>query len=200
MKRVVALGAHYDDIEIGCGGTLKQHVDNNDNVQLVILNPENERLCSPKIRLIEQQTSLRKLGLTKNNLTLINSTNNKYENIVKQIDDLKPDIIFLPYWNDSHQDHKKVSEIGQSILRNKNITGYFYMSGSTINFNPIVYNIIDINFKHDLLKSFSSQLKSNLNINLILSTNKMFGSMITEKTDYTIYTEAFFVRRIKYSL
>lgn len=34
---VLAIGAHYDDIELGCGGSLVKHVQNNDNVLMYVL-------------------------------------------------------------------------------------------------------------------------------------------------------------------
>ena len=36
-KNVLAIGAHPDDIEFGCFGTLKKHKDNGDNVTLVVM-------------------------------------------------------------------------------------------------------------------------------------------------------------------
>ena len=37
MKNVLAIGAHPDDIEFGCFGTLKKHKDQGDNVTLIVM-------------------------------------------------------------------------------------------------------------------------------------------------------------------
>lgn len=40
-RNVLAVGAHADDIEIGCGGVVAKHVKNGDNVyMLVMTTPE----------------------------------------------------------------------------------------------------------------------------------------------------------------
>ncbi|MBT4121542.1 PIG-L family deacetylase, partial [bacterium] len=36
-KSVLAIGAHFDDIELGCGGTVARHVSNGDNVIMLVL-------------------------------------------------------------------------------------------------------------------------------------------------------------------
>ena len=36
-KRVMAIGAHPDDIEFGCGGTLYKHKQNGDNIVMVVM-------------------------------------------------------------------------------------------------------------------------------------------------------------------
>ena len=37
MKNVLAIGAHPDDIEFGCFGTLKKHKDQGDDVTLLVM-------------------------------------------------------------------------------------------------------------------------------------------------------------------
>jgi len=200
-KKIVALGAHYDDAEIGCGCTIKGHSMIGDDVHMIVFNPENDRSGSSETRLIEQQTSLHKLKIPLENLHLVDSLDDdlKYENLVAIVDKLKPDILFLPYWNDTHQHHRRVSEIGQSVLRNRNIEGYFYMSGSSIDFKPNVFNLIDYNFKSALLKCFTSQIKNNsLRVDLIMDSSKYFGSIISEPSYNSNYAEAFHIRRINY--
>ena len=198
--KILAIGAHFDDIEIGVGATLKQHSINGDEIHFVIFNPENNRSGSSEVRLIEQQTSMNKLGIPLENLKLIDSLDddNRYEYMVATLDSCKADIIFLPWMNDSHQHHRKVSQLGRAALRKRNITGFYYYSGSSIDFQANVYNEIDQNFKMDLLESFSSQLKNkSLNAELILNYNKYCGSIISN--DYYAYAEPFHVKRMRYS-
>jgi len=199
--KILAIGAHFDDAEIGCGATIKQHSDRGDEIHLVVFNPENERSGSSEVRLIEQQTSLNKLCVPIENLRLIDSLDedNRYEHMIAALDSYKADIIFLPWGNDSHQHHRRVSNLGRAALRKRNITGFYYYSGSSIDFQANVYNEIDHYFKSSLLKSFSSQIKNkSLNIDLIMDYNKYCGSVISD-SDY-IYAEPFHVNRMIYPL
>ena len=199
--KILAIGAHFDDIEIGVGATLKQHSINGDEIHFVIFNPENNRSGSSEVRLIEQQTSMNKLGIPLENLKLIDSLDddNRYEYMVATLDAYKPDILFLPWMNDSHQHHRKVSRLGQAVLRKRSIIGFYYYSGSSVDFQANVYNQIDHYFKSALLNSFSSQLKNkSLNKDLIMDYNKYCGSVISD-SDY-IYAEPFHVNRMIYPL
>jgi len=38
---ILAIGAHPDDVEFGCFGTLKKHILNNDNVTIVVMTQSN---------------------------------------------------------------------------------------------------------------------------------------------------------------
>jgi LmbE family N-acetylglucosaminyl deacetylase len=199
--KILAIGAHYDDVEIGCSGTLKQHSMRGDEIHLVIFNPENERSGSSEVRLIEQQTSLNKLKIPLKNLRLINSLDDdtRYEHMVATLDSYKADIIFLPWGNDSHQHHRRVSNLGRAALRKRNITGFFYYSGSSVDFQANVYNQIDHYFKDALLNSFSSQIKNkSLNKELIMDYNKYCGDVINIIPD--TYAEPFHVKRMRYPL
>ncbi len=40
---ILAVGAHYDDIELGCGGTLINHVKKNDTVWMVVITDSGYR-------------------------------------------------------------------------------------------------------------------------------------------------------------
>ena len=37
-KNILAIGAHPDDVEFGCSGTLKKHIDNGDNVIVLVMS------------------------------------------------------------------------------------------------------------------------------------------------------------------
>ena len=55
-RNVMAIGAHPDDIEFGCSGTLCNHINNNDNVVMVIMtNTESvDGITSKMLRTKEQ--------------------------------------------------------------------------------------------------------------------------------------------------
>ena len=58
---ILGIGAHYDDLELGCSGTLIKHVKNNDNVYLLVItdsaynNPDGEQIRTAEIAADEGQ-------------------------------------------------------------------------------------------------------------------------------------------------
>ena len=38
MKNILAIGAHPDDVEFGCSGTLRKHINDGDNVTVVVMS------------------------------------------------------------------------------------------------------------------------------------------------------------------
>ena len=66
---VLAIGAHFDDVELGCGGTLARHVHNGDDVYVYIAtvsgftNQYNEAVRSNEIARREGEAAMRILGV-----------------------------------------------------------------------------------------------------------------------------------------
>ncbi len=104
-KKVLALGAHPDDLEIGCGGALIKHVNFGDEVYLYVAT-KGERGGDPQIREREMERSAEKLGAkdliwgnfidceVPDGLPLIKNV----EQAVKAVD---PDIVFVHYFHSS---------------------------------------------------------------------------------------------------
>ena len=119
--RVLAIGAHYDDIEIGCGGTIARHVSNGDEVVFLsvshsgyksvdgieLRDAETAKAESERAASILNVKDLRCLNLTtldiKYDLFLINS-------ILSVIESVEADTIYTHWINDIHQDHSNVSK------------------------------------------------------------------------------------------
>ena len=59
--RCLAIGAHPDDIELGCGGALLKHVARGDEVYLLVLT-DGGRGGDRSARREEQEVALRRLG------------------------------------------------------------------------------------------------------------------------------------------
>ena len=57
MKTILAIGAHYDDIEIGCGGTLLKHAGNGDKIFFGITSSDETRTGDVLARYNEQLES-----------------------------------------------------------------------------------------------------------------------------------------------
>ena len=92
MKTILALGAHYDDIEIGIAGTLLFHAKK-DRIFIGIINSDEDKTGDPTVRYFEQLKSLELLGIPENNLiTFVTKIDS---DIIGVLDGIKPDIVYV---------------------------------------------------------------------------------------------------------
>lgn len=124
--RVLAFGAHPDDIEIGAGGTLAKHSKNKDKVLMVIATVPRNR----KERIEESKKSAKILGAK---LMILDIDPYKLEfnrELIKKFDEIIetncPDKVFTHWNHDSHQDHYIVSNATIAATRKNNCSLYMY--------------------------------------------------------------------------
>jgi len=114
---VLAFGAHPDDVEIGCGGTLLKLTDQGKRVVIVdLVRGEMGTRGSAEIRAQEAAASSEILHLTaRENLELtdghIRADLEAKRKVVAAIRRWRPGVVFLPYWLDRHPDHARASEL-----------------------------------------------------------------------------------------
>lgn len=160
---ILAIGPHPDDIEFGCGGTLLRCAKNGHQIYLLVLT-KGEYGGNPKIRQKEQEKSAKIIkakilwgGYKDTEITFGKKLIDLIENIIKKV---KPEIIFTPYFNDTHQDHRNVSQATNTATRYiHNVL--FYEVPTTIDFAPTSV-FVDIGEvleeKLGLLKTHKSQV------------------------------------------
>ena len=165
---ILAIGAHPDDIEIGCGGSLIKYSRAGHNVYLLIMTA-GEMGGDADIRKSEQLESAKIItakdvifkDYPDTNLPLNKVLISNIEAVVKKI---KPDFIFVNYTHDTHQDHRTLAKGTISATRYiKNVL--FYEVPTTHDFNPSVYvDITDvIEQKVGCLEAHASQvMKTNI--------------------------------------
>jgi len=201
MKRILAVGAHYDDIEIGCGGTIIKHAQKRDRIFFGITSSDEQRTGDMKDRYVEQVLSAGIIGIDRRDIFRFsyNNTIDEVHDIVGQLDYLKPDIVYTQHELDTHQDHKRASIIGQAVGRKRHITTVFYDSGSAYNFQPNVFSMIDFSSKEKLIKCFKSQIKLGaINIDIVKNKDLYWGSLISKSINK--YAEGFMVRKMKWEI
>lgn len=93
-KLILATGAHFDDVETGIGGTLLRHHENGDRIKVIIMSTDEFRTGDPKIRINEQLKAMEVYGLMKDDLCMF-STNDDSAFIISELDQMKPDIIYI---------------------------------------------------------------------------------------------------------
>jgi LmbE family N-acetylglucosaminyl deacetylase len=126
---ILCLGAHCDDIDIGCGGALLQLLEKYENVTCnwVIF-------CSNEERAAEAKSAAGSfLDKAVNKKVLIQQFRDGFlpwiGNEVKDLfeglkTEFSPDIIFTHYREDFHQDHRLISELTWNTFRNHLILEY----------------------------------------------------------------------------
>lgn len=183
IERALAIGCHPDDIEIGCGGTIAKWVDNGIDFYLMVMT-RGESGGEPDVRKQEQEDSAKLLGIKKlywgdyldAHLLLDNILITDIERVII---DIEPDVVFVHYFKDTHQDHRTLSTAAITASRyTSNVL--FYEGPSTYEFSPTVF--VDISGhiikKFDSLYAHASQVnKTNikgLNIAEIAEANAIF--------------------------
>jgi LmbE family N-acetylglucosaminyl deacetylase len=127
--RLLCLGAHSDDIEIGCGGTILRLLSEHDDVDVhwVVLGSSGERDAEARAGADRFLANARK-----KEVVVKNFRNSFFPYIAVEIKEFfetlkaetSPDIIFTHYRHDLHQDHRLVSELTWSSYRNHLILEY----------------------------------------------------------------------------
>jgi LmbE family N-acetylglucosaminyl deacetylase len=138
-SRVLAIGAHPDDVEIGCGGALARHTAQGDEVMILTLSRGGIGGDTTK-RALEAERAAQLLGAT---LQLDNLPDTRISDGVATIDLIQsvirsfaPTHIYTHSQHDAHQDHRNVYAATIAASRGvKNV--YSYQSpSSTVDFRP----------------------------------------------------------------
>ena len=175
--KILAIGTHFDDIEIGCGGTLLKYKDKGDEVVFAVLNSDETMTGDPQLRLTEQQRVCAKI---RTELVLLNKKD-KDDYVVTILDAVKADTIYIPYEKDHHQDHRKTFVLGMAVGRKKAINVLGYITPSSYDYCPNHFENIDLARKMQLVSIHRSQVGRPTNIlKRTIVLNKFFGSMINQ--------------------
>ena len=162
-RSVLAVGAHPDDIELGCGGTLLAHTSAGDTVtMLVMTGGENgpgvsRRREEQSVASTALGARLRWGGLQDCMLTPDAATVALVEALLEET---AADLIYVHAPEDSHQDHRAVAAATLSAAR-RHPRVLHYQSPSTLTFNPTVYVDVTSHLTGKLtaLRSHASQVE-----------------------------------------
>ena len=118
---ILAIGAHFDDVELGCGGTLAKHAQDGDNVYVYVAtvsgftNQYNQTVRSNKIALAEAQEAMQILGVKelicgKFKTLDIEFVDELNIEILKIVQEKKIDKVYTHWIGDIHHDHQAVAK------------------------------------------------------------------------------------------
>jgi len=128
-KRILALGAHADDIEIGCGGTILRLVAEHRDLEVlwVVFSATPERAAEARASagsFLEGVGTARVVVRDYRDGFLPYSgaaVKDEFEALKREF---SPDVVFTHYREDRHQDHRLVSELTWNSWRNHIILEY----------------------------------------------------------------------------
>jgi LmbE family N-acetylglucosaminyl deacetylase len=127
--RLLCLGAHSDDIEIGCAGTLIRLVERYPTLEItwIVLGAGGERATEAheSAKALLRQVKVKQIvigGFRDGFFPYIGAEIKDYFEQLKQ--QVSPDLIFTHYRHDLHQDHRLVNELTWNTFRDHLILEY----------------------------------------------------------------------------
>ncbi len=133
---VCFIGAHPDDIELGCGALIAE-ITAQTNVVCVTLSDNQE---NPELKNVvdEHHKSMSILGVKPENTILYDFTTRRFpavrQDILEAMINLKkqyhPEVVFVHTAQDIHQDHKTVTEEALRAFRGTTLLGFDVLRSS----------------------------------------------------------------------
>ena len=122
-RRILALGAHADDIEIGCGGTLLRLLSERSDLEVTWVvfcsTPERSREAEASAEQFLQGAARKQVIVKSHRDGFLPM---EWARVKEEFEELKrevsPDVILTHYREDRHQDHRVVSELTWNTWRN----------------------------------------------------------------------------------
>ncbi len=183
---ILAIGAHPDDIELGCGGTISAAVKAGKKVIAVYLS-KGEQSGNPEVRPKESIDALALLGVKEVYFgdfpdTEILCSKQTIDFLEAFYAANKPDTILTHTVNDIHQDHRQVGWASMSAFRNAPKLLAFETPRVTSAFSPTYFVDITncVNDKWSALKChFSQKTKRYITYESMVNLASFRGSQVS---------------------
>lgn len=127
-RGLIALGAHPDDIEIGCGGTLLSLAKRWPEIAVTVVvltgSPmrQEEARTASELFLAGCQSTLRCFDFPDGRLPAQwGAVKEVLEDVATEVE---ADLILAPRVGDAHQDHRLVAELVRTVWRDQLVLGY----------------------------------------------------------------------------
>ena len=204
-KNVVVFGAHPDDFEVGCSGTILKYLKDI-NLKIYVMSDRYEDGKTRDLR--EKDKSLKILGLIKIPFKIydiptriFHDYRSKIRNILYDIaTKTDVDIVFTPPIHDIHQDHVVLADEVLRLFREKTILGYEVIR-SGYDFMPNMHvkltkKVVDLKIKAS--QCYKSQWSTTKSGGYYFSKDVMKGLMRARGAQFGLeYAEAFEIYQLK---
>lgn len=124
---ILAVGAHFDDLEMGCGGTLIKHVQKQDKVTMLVVtdsaynNPVGIEVRNSEIARAEGEEAAKIIGADliclRNKTFFVAFDEDLTKVIVSYVRDLSIDTVYFPWVHDLHRDHQYTAKSAMMASR-----------------------------------------------------------------------------------
>lgn len=129
MKKILVIAPHPDDETLGCGGTILRYVEQGDEVYWLIVTNIFEKNGWPAARVSERQKEIKAVsksygfnGVYEYNFPAAGIDQYPFHELVtlfgQTMDNVKPQIVYLPNRSDIHTDHQIVFKAAVSCTKN----------------------------------------------------------------------------------
>lgn len=199
QRKILVVGCHPDDVELGCGGTIAKHLEMGHKVYALILT-RGQQGKHTVLSQEECRNSMKILGIDDVFFgELVDGyveDNHKVVSMIEQyIVKLGIDRVYTHYYNDRHQDHRNCSRAVSAAAR-KVPEIFLYEGPSTLTGFEAHYYIgltdEQLQKKLDALSCYKSQIEKGIvNLHWIRSLAGVHGSVCNTK-----YAEAFALNHV----
>lgn len=180
--RVLGIGAHPDDVEIGVGGILFGHHHAGDELAVLTMShgavggsgSERSNEAARAADLLGARLYLE--GLEDTHISEGNPTVGLIEAVIADFD---PMIVYTHSWHDLHQDHRNTHRATMVAARGVPSVYCYESPSATVEFQPARFVAIDayIDGKMAVIDSYKSQveLRAYLDAELVRATSRYWG-------------------------
>jgi len=135
LKRILVLGAHTDDAELGVGGTIARFAAGETEVFVGVFSICEQSLPSgmPENTLLEECVAATAvLGVRRDSLHISRYPVRRFsdhrqsilDEMIRLRETIKPDLTFIPSASDKHQDHQVIHAEGMRAFSQRNLLAY----------------------------------------------------------------------------
>ncbi|MBC2934150.1 response regulator [Nocardioides sp. zg-1228] len=160
--RVLAVGAHPDDVELGVGATLAAHAAAGDEITTLVLSGGAVG-GSTDMRHGEAVSAAALVGARLIHLDFADTHMSPADGLITAVEravaEVAPDRIYTHGIHDRHQDHRAVHEAVEIGARSVGDLWCFQSPSSTVDFRPNRFVTVDgfVDTKLEMLAAFASQ-------------------------------------------
>jgi len=163
-KKLLFVGAHPDDIELGCGALIANIVGKTDILCVTLSDNQKNGLLQNVVE--EHRRSMAVLGVLPEKDILERFTTRKFptdrqdilEYLFKLNREYRPDIVFVHTKSDIHQDHNTVTEEALRAFRGTTVLGFDALRSSYGFFPHFLVEVTenDVNRKVEALSQYKT--------------------------------------------
>lgn len=127
MTKVLIIAPHMDDEILGCGATIAKHVDQGDEVYVCVVAHRiyNHVFDKEKNDIEINHSQMAKELLGYKEIIYLDLNDERLDVCLQDIiiplegcvSKIKPEIVYIPFYEDNNQDHRAVFEASQVVLR-----------------------------------------------------------------------------------